>query len=327
LAHGRQRGCDAGDGRLEAHVEHAVHFVEHQDLDAVEADQLALEEVLEAAGSGDDEARAAADGVELRTLSEPADHQGHGLRGVGADGEKGLLHLHGQLARGQNDEGLRSLAFGLLHHLDDRDEKAERLAGSGLRGGQHVAAFQSGRDASGLHRGGDFKFVGVKPRHQGGRKRKLSKLCCQNRVHSCWAPRAPVSWGLQSEPDEEARARILLARACLSICVRENRKSNLRLARHSRGEPARPGAAARYFIARRHIAGRLHAPTLSNDSWFAGAASFVGGDERTDYRRAWFNPWQRPQDGRPCGYAVGAWGKLCQANLLSKARCRSRPNH
>jgi hypothetical protein len=43
-----------------------------------------------------------------------------------------------------------------------------------------VAAFQRGRDAADLHRGGDFKLVGVKPRHQGGRKRELRKLCRQN---------------------------------------------------------------------------------------------------------------------------------------------------
>src|ERR1035437_3450188 len=65
LANGRQRGCDAGDGRLEAHVEHAIYFVEHQDFYAVETDELALEIVLQAPGSGDDEARAAADGIEL----------------------------------------------------------------------------------------------------------------------------------------------------------------------------------------------------------------------------------------------------------------------
>ena len=67
-----------------------------------------------------------------------------------------------------------------LQQFHDWNEEAERLAGSGLRGGQHVAAFQSGRNAADLHRGGDFKFVGVKPRHQGGRKRELRKLCRQN---------------------------------------------------------------------------------------------------------------------------------------------------
>ena len=64
-------------------------------------------------------------------------------------------------------------AFRLLHLFHDRDQKAERLAGTGLRGGQHVAAFKSRRNAAGLDRGGGFKLVGVKPRHEGGRKSKL----------------------------------------------------------------------------------------------------------------------------------------------------------
>ena len=106
LARGGQHGRDARDGGLKAHVEHAVHFVEDQDLDLVETNQPALEVVLEAAGGGDDKARAAANGVELRALVHAAHHQGHGLRGAGADGEKCLLHLHGQLARGQQNEGV-----------------------------------------------------------------------------------------------------------------------------------------------------------------------------------------------------------------------------
>ncbi len=73
-----------------------------------------------------------------------------------------------------------SPSYRLLEEFYNRNEVAERLASSGLRGGQHVAAFQSGRNAADLHRGGDFKFVGVKPRHQGGRKRELRKLCRQN---------------------------------------------------------------------------------------------------------------------------------------------------
>ncbi len=45
----------------------------------------------------------------------------------------------------------------------------------------------------------------------------------------------------------------------IKICVRENRRVELRLAHHSTG----PGAATRYIIARRHNAERHHAPTLS----------------------------------------------------------------
>jgi len=102
---------DAADGGLEAHVEHAVHFVEDQDADAAEADEFALEVVLEASRGGDDEARAAADGFELRAFIEATADEG---RGAAAAGEVavGFKDLHGELARGQEDEGAG--AFGHL---------------------------------------------------------------------------------------------------------------------------------------------------------------------------------------------------------------------
>ena len=73
VAHGlarlRQRADDAADGRQEAHVQHAIDFVEHEHLDGVDVDRAAAEEVFEAAGSGDDQPRAAAELIELRVLA------------------------------------------------------------------------------------------------------------------------------------------------------------------------------------------------------------------------------------------------------------------
>src|SRR3546814_11237360 len=48
---------DALDRRQEAHVEHAVGFVEHQYLDRVELGAAALEVVDQAAGGGDEDVR------------------------------------------------------------------------------------------------------------------------------------------------------------------------------------------------------------------------------------------------------------------------------
>ena len=50
---GRHGRHDALDGGQEAHVEHAVGFIQNQDADAGEVDQLAAEEIEEAAGGGD----------------------------------------------------------------------------------------------------------------------------------------------------------------------------------------------------------------------------------------------------------------------------------
>ncbi len=58
LAVGRDLAHDAVDRGLEAHVEHAVGLVEHEDLDLIEAEGAAGEEVLEAARGRDDDVRA-----------------------------------------------------------------------------------------------------------------------------------------------------------------------------------------------------------------------------------------------------------------------------
>ena len=148
--------------------------------------------------------RAAADGVQLRSLRKTANHEGHGLIGAGADREESLFHLHGQFARGQQDEGMRrgTASCRCLQKLHDGDQEAECFAGSSLRGSQHVAAFERRRNAAGLNRGGDFKFVSVEPRQKGGRKIELRELCCQNELISCWVPgAASLDWGLQTEPD------------------------------------------------------------------------------------------------------------------------------
>ena len=55
----RQRGDDPPDRRDEAHVEHLVGFVEHEDLDLREVDVPLLHEVEQAAGRGDEDVDAA----------------------------------------------------------------------------------------------------------------------------------------------------------------------------------------------------------------------------------------------------------------------------
>src|SRR5919108_629836 len=51
----RDQADDPIDGALEAHVEHPVGLVEDEHADPVELEVAPLEEVLEAAGGGDDD--------------------------------------------------------------------------------------------------------------------------------------------------------------------------------------------------------------------------------------------------------------------------------
>jgi hypothetical protein len=103
LAVGGQGSGDAANGGLEAHVEHAVDFVEDQHFDAAEIDELAVEVVLEAAGGGNDEPRAVTDGVELGTFGESAADESRGAFAVGQVAVV-FKDLHGQFAGGQEDE-------------------------------------------------------------------------------------------------------------------------------------------------------------------------------------------------------------------------------
>ena len=65
---------DVGD---EAHVEHAVGFVDHQDLDAGEHQLAALEVIEQAAGRGDQHIDAAVELSVLVVERDAADQQRH----------------------------------------------------------------------------------------------------------------------------------------------------------------------------------------------------------------------------------------------------------
>ena len=106
----REPAEDAADVGEEAHVEHAVGLVEHQHLEAVEADIGMLHVVEEPAGRGDDDVHATAEGGLLRAHADAAEHRGAlDGREAGEIAEIGL-DLRGQLARGRDHERARGAA-------------------------------------------------------------------------------------------------------------------------------------------------------------------------------------------------------------------------
>ena len=152
-----QRADDAADGGQEAHVQHAIDFVEDEHLDGVDVDGAAAKEVFEAAGGGYDEAWAAVELIELGVLGEAAADEDCIVLRSGDELPVGVEHLHGELARRQQDERADRTALALgagdggrVHALDHRDEEAEGLAGAGGGGGEDVVAFERGRDGLGL---------------------------------------------------------------------------------------------------------------------------------------------------------------------------------
>ena len=162
LALFREDRDDAANGWKEAHVQHAVGFVEDQDLEGVEVEEASVQVIFEAAGGGYYHARAFADGLELGAFGEAANYQGGGAELLAAQDIILIDDLHGEFASGDEDEG--SDAFGLGRSfqqlLHDWDQEGEGLAGAGLGGGENVFAFKSLGDSCGLHRGGRDELCG-----------------------------------------------------------------------------------------------------------------------------------------------------------------------
>ena len=125
LAVAGEAADDPIDLRLEAHVEHPVGLVEHEDLDRIERDQLAVEEILQAARRRDEDLRLA--GVLGLLAERHAAVDGDGAQPANrGDRLDRLRHLRGQLA-GRHEHERADGGRAALEPLDDRDAEREGL--------------------------------------------------------------------------------------------------------------------------------------------------------------------------------------------------------
>ncbi len=88
----------------EAHVEHAVGFVDDQEVRAVETNVMLLDEIEQAAGGGHENIHALLHGVDLRILVDAAQDDGVAEVQMPAIGLQAGIDLHGQLAGRRQDE-------------------------------------------------------------------------------------------------------------------------------------------------------------------------------------------------------------------------------
>jgi hypothetical protein len=144
---------------LEAHVEHLVGLVEHEDLEVLELERAAADVVERAAGRGDHHVDAAAQGAQLLLHGGAAVHGQHRDAEAAAVLVDGLRHLHGQLARGHEHErgGLdRRAVVEAVGSASERDALQQRererggLAGAGGRLAEEVASLDERRDGLAL---------------------------------------------------------------------------------------------------------------------------------------------------------------------------------
>ena len=151
----RHAGENAFDGRQETHVEHAVAFVQHQQAHGVQLNQIAVKEVTEATGRGDDDLCALADVIQLSVLIEAADDGGGAEAGTTRQFDESLLNLDRQFAGGAEDQRLHAgLLLGLQQRLQHGQQERKRFAGAGLCRGDDVFARKSRRHRKGLYLSG-----------------------------------------------------------------------------------------------------------------------------------------------------------------------------
>ncbi len=154
LAPDRKQVDDLLDVGQEAQVEHLVGLVEDERLHVRQVQLLLPGEVEQPARGADDHVDAFLQGLDLGLVGPAAVDRGDAHVAHLAGGQQVVGHLGAQLARGDDDEGLRGVGevLGLraarLHvhrdgdALEERKAEAERLAGAGLGLADDVRARQ-----------------------------------------------------------------------------------------------------------------------------------------------------------------------------------------
>ena len=150
----RQQSEDALEVRREAHVHHAVGFVEHQDLDVLEGQRLAAVEIQQPAGGRDQQFDALTpEHALLRTERHAAVHGADPHRREARVLARGGLDLRGELARGHEDQRPQG-RWAVEQAREDGQHEGGGLAAAGLRSGDQVVAGKNERDGLRLDRRG-----------------------------------------------------------------------------------------------------------------------------------------------------------------------------
>ena len=143
---------DIGD---EAHVEHAIGFVDNEDVDPCQQQFAALEVIEKSPGRGDQHIGSALQLAVLLLEGNAADQQSDVKLVVLAVGDEIFLDLGGQLTRRLEDQCARHASAGtaLFQLCQHRQHEGSGLARPGLCDTKQVAAAEGRGDGPGLNRG------------------------------------------------------------------------------------------------------------------------------------------------------------------------------
>jgi hypothetical protein len=206
LALRRQFRDDPADVVDEAHVEHAIGFIEHQDLDPVEPQRVALHEVDEAPGRRDQHVDAVHEVTHLLAHRHAAD----GERGVQAEvsaiGVEAVENLAGEFARrAEHEHAARfSLERGSIggEPMQDRKGEGGGFSGSGLGDAYDIASFEDEWNCLGLDGGGgDVVFFDKSARNRFGKAESIKRGQCA--TFSLVANVLPAGFGRDSNRGDQ----------------------------------------------------------------------------------------------------------------------------
>ena len=152
----RQRFHDPPDRREEAHVEHAVRFIEDEKFEPGEIRVALPHQIDQPARRRDDQFDPGAQRLDLRTLAHAAEDRRHAQRQMFRVGAHVFLDLHHQLARRRDHQRAHPAPLPFAEPssemMQNRQDEGRRLAGAGLRDADDIAPGENLRNGGRLDR-------------------------------------------------------------------------------------------------------------------------------------------------------------------------------
>jgi hypothetical protein len=149
----------------EAHVEHAVGLVEHEDRDLVKSHMALVEEVEQASWRGDENIDASLERLHLMMLVDAAENHRGGERQLPPVGREALADLARELARRREDQrprrSRRPLRMLEREAMQDGKSEGGGLAGPRLGDAEQVPSLGEERDRLRLDRRRLEIFLGL----------------------------------------------------------------------------------------------------------------------------------------------------------------------
>jgi hypothetical protein len=135
----------------EAHVEHAIGFIQYKTIDFAKAKRIAFDKIEESAGRSHQDVHAVSECADLLSHRHTADRERRADPEMAAINAKTVEDLTGQFARRAQHQDAAALAQarpGIRGKLmQDRQSKGRRLAGPGLGDSDNIAARHDGRNS------------------------------------------------------------------------------------------------------------------------------------------------------------------------------------